>query len=77
MMKDERLFTDEQEEALVMALARGKETLTEDEAQKVFDWASRVTMEAAMLDMIFSGRLVITEVKDDGDLMIALPNPPS
>lgn len=60
------ILTDEEVRGLVMALARGMERFTEDDASKLIDWATNVRLENGVVDLFVSGMLSCTGMDDDG-----------
>jgi hypothetical protein len=64
---DKPLLSKIEREQLVIALANGQKQFTQEEAQKVVDWAFGVRVESAALDLVLEGKLV--PLFRDGDLV--------
>jgi hypothetical protein len=61
------IFTKEELEALVRALARGQSEFTEPEAKIVYEWAADVRVEATALDLVLAGELNL-QVDHDAEI---------
>lgn len=57
-------FTDE-EESLVMALARGQKTFKENDVVKVFIWAAQTRLSSYLLELILKGELNVLVKKGE------------
>lgn len=55
------LFTETEAEALIMAFAeqRGGDGVTEEEAQRLIDWAEHVRIDVILLGMVLKGAIGI------------------
>lgn len=52
---------------LVMAVARGMGTFSEDDARRVVQWAQRIRFETAVLELVLSGVLVVSVPHGHGE----------
>lgn len=58
-MNEERIFTDRELEAMVVAVAKGQDTFTESDLMRVYDWMLKIKIDSAMVDLVLSGKLSI------------------
>ena len=56
--KNEGLLTEEQIETLVMQLAKGQETFTETQTNKVLIWAKEAVINYALLELVLNVQLL-------------------
>ena len=65
------LITDDEGDLLIMALAnaRGARAFTQDEAQKLLEWARQVRMEAAMLRIVLKGA-AYCDIDEQGEFVL-------
>jgi hypothetical protein len=59
------MFNDNEMKSLILAVLRGSgggasESGMDDGIERVVDWGSKVRTQALLLDLIFSGRIVIS-----------------
>lgn len=70
-MKDvmPELFTEDEYQSLIMALAngRGEKGFTEAEAVKLSKWAWRIRFDHGLLGLILKGKVLVIDLKDDGE----------
>ncbi len=60
------IVSDEEVQALIMALARGMKQFTQDDARKLVAWAEDVRLAQGLLDLYIAGKLDCTGMDDDG-----------
>jgi hypothetical protein len=56
---DNRYFSDEELKTMIQAVAHGQESFTEEDVDKVYDWALKTRLDVAFLELVLSGKLAI------------------
>jgi hypothetical protein len=69
------MFSDNEMKSIILAVLRGgpdgvPESTVDDGIQRVLDWGSKVRTQALLLDLIFTGRVVIS-VTPAGEIRFA------
>ncbi len=73
-MGDEWIFTVKETETLLMAYLNGEapQPVDEDDLHAFIDWAEQVRVDAAILENILSGKMLVQRAPD-GDWVYKLP----
>lgn len=53
----DNLFTDVEMEAIILAVGRGQETFTDEDAEHALSWARDQRMGSYLLELVLSGHL--------------------
>jgi hypothetical protein len=61
-------FEKEEVDKLIMALAHGQGTFTEEDCEIVYDWALECRLSAAMLQSVLDGRIYV--IVKDGEVLV-------
>ena len=63
-----KILSDKEAKALILAFAhgRGDKGIAEDETQKLIDWAEDVRMQSAILKLILTRKLLVSDMETDG-----------
>jgi hypothetical protein len=60
MTTDDRIFNDEEMDAIIFAALRGTPGgATEEDAQKLTDWCAEIRIKAEFVNLVTEGRLVV------------------
>lgn len=57
-MEPKRHFTDEEHEAIIMAVAEGQNEFSEKDVEKLLEWIIQRNIDKCFADMIIMGELV-------------------
>ncbi len=71
-MAFEDFVSDDEAEALILALGTAQESFTEDDASLILEWASMTRLENDLLDMVLEGTLLI-KVQDGEPVFLTNP----
>ena len=77
-MDEVRMFTDEEEEQLVMAILRGagRDGISEENLAELFgivyDWAFDIRVRAVSLNLILSGKVCVMGKAPNGSFTVGL-----
>jgi hypothetical protein len=60
MTKDaDKYFTNDELQTMIKAVAHGQESFTEEDVDKVYDWALKTRLDVAFLELVLNGKLAI------------------
>lgn len=70
------LLTEDEIMKVVVALGRGQESFTEDDATKAVQWAHDTLVGKMCLELVLEGRVNLA-VREDGEVCLVPTNRPS
>ena len=68
-----QILTDDEEDKLITALARGQETFTEEDGAIVLNWARHTRLDSCLLDFVLQEKLLVSLNKDKELIFSRLP----
>ena len=78
-LRDSRSLLDEETVKLILhsfEQIRGARGFTEDEASKVLDWAAKMEVQYAFLELVKKG-LIAPDIRSDGEVIFWPLSPPT
>jgi hypothetical protein len=67
-----QILTDDESDALIIALGMGQATFTKKDAEKLFEWAEKTRMSASILQNVINGDMAVSMKTPDGEPTFSL-----